>query len=245
MLIIPAIDLQSGKVIRLTQGDPSRTTVYADDPVALAKMWEAQGAPRLHVVDLDGAFAGEPRQLHLIGEIAQAVTVPVQAGGGLRSLEAVEAAFQAGVAMAILGTGAIMDRAFLEEISARHPRRVILALDAKGGKLAIKGWQETLTHSAAEVAERVAFLPLAAILYTDILKDGTLEGPNFDGLLEMAARSRHPILASGGISSLEDIRLLGEIRGVAGAILGKALYSGAVELGAALKVAAEAGVRRC
>lgn len=245
MLIIPAIDLKGGKVVRLTQGDPSRATVYADDPIALAKKWEAGGAPRLHVVDLDGAFAGEPRQLSLIGEIAQAVKIPIQAGGGLRSREAVEAAFQVGVAMVVLGTGALVDRGFLEEESARHPRRIILALDAKGGKLAIKGWQETLTHSAWEGAEQVAFLPLAAILYTDILKDGTLEGPNFDGLLEMATRSRHPILASGGISSLEDIRRLREIKGVAGAILGKALYSGAVELGAALKVAAEARVWRC
>jgi phosphoribosylformimino-5-aminoimidazole carboxamide ribotide isomerase len=245
MLIIPAIDLKHGKVVRLTQGDPSRTTVYADDPIALAKAWEAGGAPRLHVVDLDGAFAGEPRQLALIGEIARAVKVPIQAGGGLRSLEAVEAAFQAGVAIVVLGTGAIVDRTFLEEVIARHPRRVILALDAKGGRLAIKGWQETLNHSAWETVEQVAFMELAAILYTDVLRDGTMEGPNFDGLLEMATRSRHPILASGGISSLEDIRRLGEIKGVAGAILGKALYSGAVKFGAALKVAAEARVKRC
>ena len=245
MLIIPAIDLKHGKVVRLTQGDPSRATVYADDPVALAKVWEATGAPRLHVVDLDGAFAGEPRQLSLIGEIAQAVKVPIQAGGGLRSLEAVEAAFKAGVAMVVLGTGAIVDQAFLEEVSARHPRRVILALDARAGKLAIKGWQETLNHSAWETAEQVALMELAAILYTDILRDGTMEGPNFGGLEEMATKSRHPILASGGISSLEDIRRLGDIKGVAGAILGKALYSGAVELGAALKVAAEARLKRC
>lgn len=245
MLIIPAIDLQSGKVVRLTQGDPNRATVYADDPVAFAKVWEAQGAPRLHVVDLDGALAGEPRQLPLVGEIAKAVKVPVQAGGGLRSPEAVASAFQAGVAMVVLGTGAIGDRGFLEEMSTRYPRRVVLALDAKEGRLAIKGWQETLRRSVWEAAEQVAFLELAAILYTDILRDGTLEGPNFGGIEEMAARSRHPILASGGISSLEDIRRLREIRGVAGAILGRALYSGTVELGAALKVAAEAGLERC
>ncbi|MFQ5881924.1 MAG: 1-(5-phosphoribosyl)-5-[(5-phosphoribosylamino)methylideneamino]imidazole-4-carboxamide isomerase [Candidatus Methylomirabilales bacterium] len=245
MLIIPAIDLKQGKAVRLTQGDPHRESVYADDPVAVAKAWEAKGAPRLHVVDLDGAFAGAPEQFALIGAIARTVKIPIQAGGGLRSMEAVEAAFGAGVAMAVLGTAAILDRAFLERVCTTYPKRIILALDAKQGKVAVKGWRQILEHSAWEVAEDVAFLDLAAILYTDVLKDGTLEGPNLEGLEAMARRSRHPVLASGGISSLEDIRRLGNIKGVAGAILGKALYSGLVELEAALKVAGEVTVRQC
>ncbi|MFQ5847068.1 MAG: 1-(5-phosphoribosyl)-5-[(5-phosphoribosylamino)methylideneamino]imidazole-4-carboxamide isomerase [Candidatus Methylomirabilales bacterium] len=245
MLIIPAVDIKNGRAVRLTQGDPARERVYADDPVAVAKAWEAQGARRLHVVDLDGAFAGTPTQRTLVGAVARAVAIPVQAGGGLRTLESVDAVFDAGVALAVVGTSAILNPGFLEAACTAYPRRIILALDAKGGKVAVKGWRETLDDSAEEVAERVASLELAAILYTDIQKDGTLEGPNFAGLEAMGRRSRHPLLASGGIASLDDIRRLRSIRGVAGAILGQALYGGAVELAAALAVAAAGTVHRC
>jgi phosphoribosylformimino-5-aminoimidazole carboxamide ribotide isomerase len=245
MLIIPAVDMRNGKAVRLTQGDPTREMVYADDPVAVAEAWEARGAARLHVVDLDGAFAGTPQQLALIGAAARAVKIPIQAGGGFRTMESVDALFDAGVAMAVVGTSAILDPRFLEEVCTAHPRRIILALDAKERKVAIKGWRELVDHSVEEVVERVASLELGGILYTDILKDGTLEGPNFEGLEAMVKRSRHPVLASGGVACLDDIRRLCTIKGVAGAIVGKALYSGAVELEAALRlVAAETG-RRC
>ena len=245
MLIIPAIDVKNGRAVRLTQGDPARETVYGEDPVAVARAWEDRGAPRLHVVDLDGAFAGTPKQGALIGAVARSVTIPVQAGGGLRTPESVGAAFDAGVALAVVGTSAIRDPHFLEQISAAYPRRIILALDAKEGRVAIEGWRELSDHSVTDVLERVASLELAAILYTDILKDGTLEGPNFEGLETMARQSRHPVLASGGIARLDDIRRLRTIAGVAGAILGKALYSGAVQLETALAVAAGETVRRC
>lgn len=245
MLIIPAIDLKNGRAVRLTQGDPTRETVYADDPVAVAQAWEARGAQRLHVVDLDGAFAGAPTQHRLIRAVAQAVRIPVQAGGGLRTPEAVDAAFDAGVAMVVVGTSAIMDPGFLEKVCTAYPRRIILALDAKGGRVAVRGWRDLLADSVGAVADSVTSVELGAILYTDILKDGTLEGPNFQGLEEVAGRSRHPILASGGIARLDDIRRLCTIKGVAGAIVGKALYSGAVELEAALAVAAEGLDRRC
>jgi phosphoribosylformimino-5-aminoimidazole carboxamide ribotide isomerase len=245
MLIIPAIDLKNGRAVRLTQGDPARETVYGEDPVGVARTWEGGGAPRLHVVDLDGAFAGTPKQGALIGAVARAVRIPVQAGGGLRTPESVEAVFDAGAALAVVGTSAIRDPDFLEQICKAYPGRIILALDAKGGRVAIEGWRELSDHSVAEMLKRVAHLELAAILYTDVLKDGTLEGPNFEGLETMARQCRHPILASGGIARLDDIRRLRTITGVTGAILGKALYSGAVRLEAALAVAAGETVPRC
>ncbi|MFQ5959799.1 MAG: 1-(5-phosphoribosyl)-5-[(5-phosphoribosylamino)methylideneamino]imidazole-4-carboxamide isomerase [Candidatus Methylomirabilales bacterium] len=245
MLIIPAVDIKNGKAVRLTQGDPNREVVYGDDPVAVAEAWEARGAPRLHIVDLDGAFAGGPQHLGLISAAARAVKIPIQAGGGLRTRESVAALFDAGVATAALGTSAIMDPRFLEEVCTAYPRRIILAIDAKEGRVAVKGWRELLDHSVAAMVERVASLELGGILYTDILKDGTMEGPNFEGLEAIVKQSRHPVLASGGIASLEDIRRLCAMKGVAGAIVGKALYSGAIELEAALRVVAAEAVRRC
>jgi phosphoribosylformimino-5-aminoimidazole carboxamide ribotide isomerase len=197
------------------------------------------------VVDLDGAFTGTPKQRALIGAIARAVKIPVQAGGGLRTPEAVEAVFDEGVAMAVVGTSAILDPGFLEEICTAHPSQIILALDAREGKVAIRGWRELSDLSVGEVLERAASLELGAILYTDIAKDGTLEGPNLEGLEAMVRQSRHPVLASGGIACLDDIRRLRSISGVAGAVLGKALYSGAITLEAALAVAAGEAVRQC
>lgn len=243
MLVVPAVDMRNGKVVRLTQGDPTQEIVYADDPVAVAASWEARGAPRLHVVDLDGAFAGSPKQLALIAAAARAVKIPIQAGGGLRTRESIDALFDAGIAMAVVGTSAILDPRFLEDACTAYPRRIILALDAKEGKVAVKGWREVSDRSVGEVAESVASLELGAILYTDIVKDGTLEGPNFEGLEAIVRRSHHPILASGGIACLDDIRRLCTIKGVAGAVVGKALYSGAVELEAALRVVAAETVR--
>jgi len=245
MLVIPAIDVRRGKAVRLTQGDPTRETVYRDDPVALAREWEARGASRLHIVDLDGAFAGGPEQHAVIQAVTRAVQIPVQAGGGLRTADAVKAAFDAGVAMAVVGTSAILDSAFLDRVCTAYPRRVILALDARGGRVAVKGWREFSDRLAEEVAEEVASVELGAILYTDILKDGTLEGPNFEGLEAMTRKSRHPVIASGGISSLDDIRRLRTLKGVAGVIIGKALYSGTIALEAALAVAAEETLPRC
>ncbi|MFN3476350.1 MAG: 1-(5-phosphoribosyl)-5-[(5-phosphoribosylamino)methylideneamino]imidazole-4-carboxamide isomerase [Candidatus Methylomirabilales bacterium] len=240
MVIIPAIDLFGGRVVRLTQGDPGQETVYSDDPVEVARRWEALGAPRLHVVDLDGAFKGIPCQLDVVEQIAKAVKIPIQAGGGLRSLEAVQEAIERGAAFSVLGTSAILDRNFLEEASARYPKQIILAIDAKDGYLAIKGWAEMTSRQAVEVASEVTLLPLAAIIYTDILQDGTLEGPNFDALKALARASRHPLIASGGISSLEDVRNVASVQGVMGMIIGKALYSGAILLQDAITTAVQA-----
>lgn len=239
MLVIPAIDLRRGQVVRLTQGDPGRETVYAEDPTACAEQWAEMGAERLHIVDLDGAFQGAPAQLDVVARIVQAVGIPVQVGGGLRTRAAVDAALGVGAAAVVLGTSAILHRAFLDEMVQTFPGRVILALDAREGQVAVKGWQETIPQRPWEIAKAVAALPLQAILYTDIHRDGTLEGPNFAGLAKMAAWSETPILASGGIASVADLRRLCEIPGIMGTIVGKALYTGAIRLGEALQVARE------
>lgn len=240
MVIIPAVDLLGGRVVRLTQGDPEKETVYSDNPVEVAKRWEALGAQRLHVVDLDGAFKGVPCQLDLVERIASSVKIPIQVGGGIRSLEALQEVFQRGAALAVLGTSAVLDRRFFEEASTCYPRQIILAIDAKDGNVAVKGWAEATSRPAVELIHEVAHLPLAAILYTDILRDGTLEGPNLEALKAMARTSRHPLIASGGISSLEDVRTVAAVQGVMGIIIGKALYSGAVLLQEAIAAAVQA-----
>ncbi|MBI3988796.1 MAG: 1-(5-phosphoribosyl)-5-[(5-phosphoribosylamino)methylideneamino]imidazole-4-carboxamide isomerase [candidate division NC10 bacterium] len=244
MLIIPAIDLKSGKVVRLTQGDPGRQTIYADDPVAVALRWQEAGAKRLHIVDLDGAFEGTPRQSGIIKRIAEAVDLPIQVGGGLRTLAAIDALLTDRVSFAILGTSAILDQRFLEEACTRYPGRIILAVDAKEGKVAVKGWMETTETSALELIETVATFPLAAIIYTDISKDGTQDGPNPEALRKVAEISRHPVIASGGISSLNDVRRVAAIRGMVGMLVGKALYAGALDFKEATEVAVQTARER-
>jgi len=244
MLIIPAIDLKGGKVVRLTQGDPWLATIYADDPIAVALEWRKAGAKRLHVVDLDGAFEGTPRHREIIRQIAEAVDIPVQAGGGLRALEAIDDLLQHRVAFAVLGTSAILNHTFLEEACIRYPRRIILAVDAKDGKVMVKGWAEATSHSAVKLVQAVGSIPLAAIIYTDVRQDGTLEGPNLPGLKAIAEVSRHPVIASGGIASLQDVKQVASIRGVMGMLVGKALYSGALALDEATQEAVKASRER-
>jgi len=240
MDIIPAIDLKSGRVVRLIQGDPSRETRYSDDPAAIAREWERRGARRLHLVDLDGAFGGRPANQEALAEIVRAIRIPVQLGGGLRNLDSLRAALDLGVSVAIVGTAAIRDGAFLEAACAAFPRRVALGLDARGGRLATSGWTEESTLQASELLRRVNDLPLAAIIYTDIRRDGMLEGPDLAGLTEMLSATQIPVIASGGISSAADIRALATLTPrVAGAIIGKALYDGRLTLETALAAAQE------
>jgi len=236
MEIIPAIDLRAGKVVRLVQGDPARETRYGDDPPAIAAEWERQGARRLHVVDLDGALGGSPANLAALGAILRRIRIPVEVGGGLRSLDAVRAILDLGAAVAVLGTAGIRDPRFLEATCAAFPARVALGLDARGGMLAVAGWKEATSVRATDVARRASDLPLHAIIYTDIQRDGMLEGPNLAELAALAAVTRIPVIASGGISSTEDVRALQalEPKGVTGAIIGKALYDGRLTLEAAL-----------
>jgi len=234
--IIPAIDLRGGRVVRLVQGDPSRETRYGEDPAAVAAEWERRGAPRLHLVDLDGALGGSPANQGALGAILRKIRIPAEVGGGLRDLESVRAALDLGAAVAVLGTAAIRDPAFLEAACAAFPDRIALGLDARAGVLAISGWAEATGVRATDLARRASALPLHAIIYTDILRDGMLEGPNLSELGAVAAATRVPVIASGGISSVEDLRALRslEAAGVRGAIIGKALYDGRLTLEAAL-----------
>lgn len=236
MLIIPAIDLKGGQVVRLSQGDPLRQTAYSSDPVAMAKRWEDEGAPILHLVDLDGAFAGTPQQLSVVAQVARSIKIPVQLGGGLRSLAALEQAFASGIERAVLGTAAIQDEGFLREAAHRYPGRILLGIDAKNGKVAVRGWVEATELLAADLAIRAADLPLAAIIYTDIERDGMLTGPNLGALQQMAQAARHPIIASGGIATLDDIKRLATLEPtiVIGALIGKALYEGRFSLNEAM-----------
>ena len=236
MEIIPAIDLRDGRVVRLIQGDPSRETRYSQDPAAVAQEWERRGAPRLHLVDLDGALAGSPVNQGVLEAILRAIRIPVEIGGGLRSLDAVKAVLDLGAAVAVLGTAAIRDRGFLDAVCTALPGRVALGLDARGGMLEVSGWTEATGIRATDLARQVSNLPLAAIIYTDIRRDGMLEGPDLEGLQAVVSATEHPVIASGGITAPEDIQALKALtpRGIAGAIIGKALYDGRLTLEAAL-----------
>lgn len=234
MMVIPAVDLRGGRCVRLLQGRPEAETVFAEDPVAAARRWADQGAPRLHVVDLDGAFAGTPKQVGLVEAITGAIPVPVEAGGGLRNLDAVDTLLAAGARWAMLGTRAALDPQFLTEACRRFPGRIIVALDASDGRIAVDGWRRLLDLRAAELAERARDAGAAEILYTDIARDGTQSGPNLAGTEALARAAGLPVLASGGAGSLEDLKRLKAIPGVIGAVVGRALYTGAVDLSQAL-----------
>lgn len=234
MLLIPAIDLKDGQCVRLKQGRMDDATVFSDDPVATAVHWVEQGCQRLHLVDLDGAFAGEPRNKSLIGEIATELgQIPVQIGGGIRDLDTIAAYLNAGVAQAILGTRAVNEPAFLETAAAEFPGQVILGLDARSGWLATQGWDETSQINALEFAQWAGDLALAGIVYTDIDRDGMLQGLNVAATLALAQATSIPVIASGGVSSLEDLAALKDAfadtpERLMGAITGRAIYAGAL-----------------
>jgi phosphoribosylformimino-5-aminoimidazole carboxamide ribotide isomerase len=239
MLVIPAIDLKGGHVVRLSQGDPLRQTAYSTDPIAMARRWEAEGAAILHLVDLDGAFAGTPQQLAVAAQVTRSIKIPVQLGGGLRTLEALEQAFASGIERAVLGTAAIENEGLLREAAETYPGRILLGIDAKNGKVAVRGWAAATELLAADLAVRAADLPLAAIIYTDIERDGMLTGPNLDALRRLAQAARHPIIASGGIAALDDLKRLATLEPtiVIGALVGKALYEGRFSLKDAIAAA--------
>jgi len=239
MLVIPAVDLRGGRVVRLAQGDLSRQTAYSSDPVAVARRWEREGASRLHLVDLDGAFSGRPEQLAAVAEVVKAVGVPVQLGGGLRTLQALDQAFAVGIDRAVVGTAAIEEPEWLVSACRRYPGRIVLGIDAKNGRVAVRGWTgETELRPTALVA-RSSALALAAIIYTDIGRDGMLAGANLDALRQIALASPHPVIASGGIATLEDIRQIAALdpSRIVGALIGKALYEGRFSLREAIAVA--------
>ena len=239
MELWPAIDLRGGKCVRLLQGDYDRETVFGDDPVAMVRRFVAQGAKRLHIVDLDGARAGRPVQADLIARMVAAAGVPCQLGGGIRSLETAKAYAEAGVARLVVGSVAIEQPALLEELATALPSRIVLGLDARDGRVAVRGWLETSPLTAVAVARRHEGLPLAGIVYTDIATDGMLAGPNLAALEEMIRAVKLPVVASGGIATVEDLRQVARI-GADGCIVGRALYDGGLSLADAAIACGEA-----
>ena len=233
MEIIPAIDLRRGRCVRLYQGDYSQETVFSGDPVGVAQHWQSLGAKRLHIVDLDGAAKGELCHAALVEEMVRTIEIPLQLGGGLRRLEIVEQVLQFGVCRAILGTAAIEDVALIEEACNRFGEKVIVSIDARGGYVATRGWRERTEVTAVELVERMADLGVKRFIYTDIARDGTLTEPNFDAISDLVGKTTLPIIAAGGISSVEHIKRLSQL-GVEGAIVGRALYTGDLDLKEAL-----------
>ncbi len=232
MIVIPAIDLKNGKCVRLVQGDMEQETVYSENPPEMAKHWESLGAERLHLVDLDGAVAGHPRNLELIREIVKGLSIPVEVGGGIRNMETVESYLAAGVEYVVIGTRAVEEPDFITEACRKFPKRVIVGIDAKEGYVAVKGWTEMTKILATELASRMEELGVSTIIFTDIQRDGMQTGPNIERTRTLAESVTVPVIASGGISSLEDISALMKIEpyGVTGAITGRAIYTGALDL---------------
>lgn len=245
MLIIPAIDVQNGNCVRLLQGDFSRSTVYGDDPAAVARQWQDRGAQRIHVVDLDGAREGSPRNRRVVGDIVKAVDVPVQVGGGIRDEETVREYLDMGVSRVILGTAALKDRESVFAVCDRHRGSIIIGIDARDGVVAVEGWVEKTERSPAQIAAEYEQCGLDAIVYTDIGRDGMETGVNVEMTAALARAVRVPIIASGGVRGLDDIHrlLAAEAAGISGVIIGKALYTGALNLEDAI-AAARRNIRR-
>ncbi len=232
MLIIPAVDLKGGKCVRLVQGRKDREIVYGADPVESALRWAGMGAKRLHLIDLDGAFEGSPRHLEVLREVAGAVDVPVQFGGGVRSMEALAAVLEAGASFVILGTSALRNPEFLKEAAGENPDKVLLGIDAKDGEVRVAGWVEGDKISPEELAARFRGLPLAGIVFTDIARDGMLGGFNPEATEALARAVDIPVFAAGGFSRMADVDKLLPLAGagVAGAVVGRALYEGTLDL---------------
>jgi phosphoribosylformimino-5-aminoimidazole carboxamide ribotide isomerase len=241
MQVIPAIDLLNGKCVRLYQGDYNQASVFNDNPVEVALQWAAEGATRLHVVDLDGAKEGKSVNLSVIEAIARAINIPVQVGGGLRDRAGVARLLKTGVHRAILGTVAVEQPELVTQLCQEFPNQIVVGIDARNGMVATRGWLETSEVAATDLAQRMAQQGAAAIIYTDIHRDGTLSGPNMDALRELAQAIDIPVIASGGVSSLTDLLSLLSLEpiGVTGVIVGRAIYTGDVSLKEAVRAVGE------
>jgi phosphoribosylformimino-5-aminoimidazole carboxamide ribotide isomerase len=233
MLIIPAIDLKDGRCVRLQQGDMESATVFSDNPAAMAKHWAEQGARRLHIVDLNGAVAGKPKNEKVIREMIAAVgdTLPIQLGGGIRDLDTIESYIDAGVGYVIIGTAAVKNPGFLHDACYAFPGHIIVGLDAKDGKVAVEGWSKMTGHDVVDLGKKFEDYGVEALVYTDIGRDGMLTGVNVEATLKLAQAIKIPIIASGGLSSVKDVQAVCKLvpEGIVGAIAGRALYEGKLD----------------
>ena len=236
MIVIPAIDLKEGRCVRLEQGLMEKDTVYSDSPAAQAKIWQEQGGELLHIVDLDGAFAGVPRNREAISAIVKSIDIPTELGGGVRDLATIEAYLELGVGRVILGTAAKENPELVKEACRLFPGKIVVGIDANNGFVAVRGWADVTEKKATEMAKEMEGFGVEAIIYTDIARDGMMQGPNLDATRALAESISIPVIASGGVSSLQDIENLLDIErsGVVGVITGKAIYSGALDLRAAV-----------
>ncbi len=236
MLILPAIDLRNGKCVNLVQGRAEEETIFSDQPIEMAKRWEADGAEYLHLVDLDGAFRGTSANLQIVREIAAAIRIPVQLGGGIRTLEGLDQVLAAGVARAILGTAALKNPAFVESAIRKYGAEIAVGIDAKDELVATEGWLDVSHKPAIEFAEEMQNLGVLTIIYTDIKSDGMLKGPNMEATQSIVEAVGIDVIASGGITSVEDVKTL-KSTGASGAIIGRALYTGDLDLQSAINAA--------
>ncbi len=238
MIVIPAVDLKDGRCVRLSQGRMDQESVYSEHPVEMANHWESKGAARLHVVDLNGAATGKPVHRSLIKEISQTVQIPIEVGGGIRDVATIEDYLSSGVRWVILGTAAFRNRSLIEDACHRFPERVILGIDAKAGKVAIQGWNEVISLEATYLTKQFEGLGLSAVIFTDIERDGMGTGLNLQSTRDLARSTSIPVIASGGVSRIGDIEHVMELepQGIIGVIVGRALYTGQVDLEEAIRI---------
>lgn len=235
MLVIPAIDVKDGRCVRLRQGDMAAETIYSDDVTEVARKWEQSGANLIHVVDLNGAVDGEPKNLPQIQSILRSVSASIQVGGGIRNLKTVRQYLTAGVSRVVLGTAALTNRTFLEDACREFPKRILLGLDARDGRVAVKGWTSVSEVKAIDLLKELSGCSIGAVIYTDIARDGMLSGPNLSALKDIVECSPFPVIASGGITSLDDLRAVRSLGPqIEGAIVGKALYDGKLNYSTAM-----------
>jgi len=239
MLVIPAIDIRGGNCVRLVQGKLEQETIFSKDPLFVAKLWQAQGAKRIHIVDLDGAFSGVIQNLELIVKIAKSINIPVEVGGGIRDMDTIKRVLSGGVAKVVLGTSAIYNTDTVKKALKKFGDKIVISIDSLGGKVAIGGWKEITAVRSMILAKRVEEMGVKEIIFTDIKKDGMLKGPNVKGIKAFAEKVRIPVIACGGISTLDDVKRIKELEedGVSGMIIGKALYTDDIKLQEAMKIA--------